>query len=583
VFLLSHPNANRFALQRNLLSVLAQTASHYDMESPILDLGVGSRTLNIAQMFGQDSRLALPAFQRSYSWGEREAMALLADLTDTMDTGLVHFIGAIVVVNQPGAPTEIVDGQQRLTTMTILLCVLRDMETDKDRAQAIHDLIAYPATPQSPAGWRLVLNHLDGDFFRAMIQRPGHAFRKEEEPHESASQRRMSDVARGFSRELEKLSLNERRHLADTIITRCALVEVTVADRDMGYKVFRVLNDRGKAPNAHDIIKTDIFERAGLSLEEADRYGATWADYEAQIGGAAFDDLLRQLRVLYDRSAKGDLIAGLRKSVIPKLGARTFLDEVLPRHVQAYLEITRGKVDFGSLSEPIEAYLNRMRALDHRSWRAPALKFLVQHRNQTNLAVEFFRQLERLAYAMQLIVPKNDQRDKRYKRVVEALDTPQSLFSISSPLNISRDEVRKMRERLEGRFATFGQRRAMALRLNAALEGGRTLPPEADATVEHVLPRNPGEGSYWHMVWPDPAKRRELCDTLGNFILLPHTDNQLADRLDYRSKKKIYFNWSEAAHFALTRDLEHQEAWTADVVRRRTERLAQILMRDWKL
>jgi len=157
------------------------------------------------------------------------------------------------------------------------------------------------------------------------------------------------------------------------------------------------------------------------------------------------------------------------------------------------------------------------------------------------------------------------------------------VFADSSPLSISRDEAKKVRERLLGRFATFGQRRAMALRLNAALEGGRTLPPEADATVEHVLPRNPGEDSYWNTTWPDAQKRRELCDTLGNFILLPHSENQRADRLDYRAKKKVYFNGSGGAHFALTRDLEQQEAWTADVVRQRTERLADILMRDWGL
>ncbi|MEO0466520.1 MAG: DUF262 domain-containing HNH endonuclease family protein [Pseudomonadota bacterium] len=553
------------------------------MDRSLQAIGIGSRTLNVAQMLGPERRLALPAYQRSYSWGEREAMALLADLTEAMESGLVHFIGAVVIVNEPGQATEIVDGQQRLTTLTILLAVLRDLETDQARAKALHDLIAISATPNAAAGWRLVLNHLDGDFFRATIQSPGRAHTVRDEPHESASQRRMSDVAIGFARELEKLPENERRHLADTIVTRCAMVEVTVENRDMGYKVFRVLNDRGKAPNAHDIIKTDIFERAELSLEEANRYGAKWAEYEALIGGAAFDDLLRQLRVLYDRSAKGDLIAGLRQSVIPKVGARPFLDDILPRHVTAYLEITTGKVQFGDLSNAVAAYVNRMRALDHQSWRAPALKFLVQHRDQTGSAVEFFQQLERLSFVLQLIVPKKDQRDRRYKRVVEALDSPQTLFSKNSPLSISRDEVRRIRERLEGRFATFGQRRAMALRLNAALDGGRTLPPEADATVEHVLPRNPGEGSYWHMVWPDPAKRRELCDTLGNFILLPHSDNQLADRLDYRSKKKVYFNGSGAAHFALTRDLEHQEAWTADVVRQRTGRLAQILMRDWGL
>jgi len=548
-----------------------------------MTLGVSSTTLDVAAMFGPGRQLCLPPYQRSYSWGEREAMTLLADLTEMMETGGIHFIGTIVIVAEPGQPVEIVDGQQRLTTLTILLAVLRDLEADPERSDALHDLIAASEARGRSLAWRLTLNHLDGDYFRAKVQRRGSAAINEDEPHESASQRRMSEAASGFLREVEKMSSEERAHLADTVVTRCIMTEVTVQDRDMGYKVFRVLNDRGKAPNTHDIIKTDILERADLSLEDANRYSAIWAEYEAMIGGGAFDDLLRQIRVLYDKSSKGDLIAGLRRNVIPRITARVFLDEVLPSHVRAYGEITSGRVEFGALSAPIGAYIDRMRALDHLSWRAPALKFLVQHRNATNSAVEFFRRLERLSYCMQLIVPKKDQRDRRYRRVVDALDNPRTVFVDSSPLSISRDEAKKVRERLLGRFATFGQRRAMALRLNAALEGGRTLPPEADATVEHVLPRNPGEDSYWNTTWPDAQKRRELCDTLGNFILLPHSENQRADRLDYRAKKKVYFNGSGGAHFALTRDLEQQEAWTADVVRQRTERLADILLRDWGL
>ncbi|MCI4644310.1 MAG: DUF262 domain-containing HNH endonuclease family protein [Hyphomonadaceae bacterium] len=548
-----------------------------------MSLGVKSQTIDLATLFGPGRHLCLPPYQRSYSWGEREAMALLGDLTESMETGMVHFIGAIVMVNEPGHAIEIVDGQQRLTTLTILLCVLRDMEKSRERSDALHELIESQNAAPDTTAWRLSLNHLDGDFFRATIQRRGMAARLDDEPHESASQRRISEVAAGFTRELEKMSAEERTHLADTIVTRCAMVICTVENRDMGYKVFRVLNDRGKAPNAHDIIKTDILERAGLTLKEADEYASRWAEYEAMIGGQAFDDLLRQIRILYDKSSKGDLIAGLRKNVIPRVSARSFLDDILPRHVKAYGEIITGRVEFGPLSDPISAYINRMRALDHHTWRAPALKFLVHHRNATNSAVEFFRRLERLSYCMQLITPKKDQRDRRYRRVAEALDNPRTVFSEASPLSITPEEAKKVRERLLGRFATFGQRRAMALRLNAALDGGQTLPPEADATVEHVLPRNPGDDSYWHTVWPDPAKRRELCDTLGNFILLPHSDNQQADRLDYRSKKKVYFNGSGGAHFALTRDLEQQEAWTADVVRQRTERLAEILLRDWDL
>lgn len=554
---------------------------------------VKSQTLTVAEMFGPGRRLTLPSYQRSFSWSEREGMAMINDLLEASEAGMTHFIGATVVIEPSATETadgttptiEIVDGQQRLTTITILLCVLRDLENDPERAHALEALISHGAVPRQrvPAGWRLTLNHLDGDFFRATIQRRGQAANDTRDPSDSKSQQRMSEVAAGFTREVRRMSEEERHGLQDTLLHRCLMVQVTVPDRDMGYRVFRILNDRGKAPNAHDIIKTDIFERANLSLEEADRYSARWAEYEAQIGDTAFNDLLRQIRMLYDRSSKGDLIASLRKNVIPKITARRFLDDVLPAHVQAFGEIMTGHVDFGPASPQIADYINRMRALDHSGWRAPALKFLVERRGDTKNAVEFFRQLERMAFTLALITPKADQRAKRYRRVAEGIDNMKSLLSRSGALHIPREDVRKLHERLQGRFATFGQRRAMALRMNAALEAGRTLPPEADATVEHVLPRNPDTNSHWLRVWPDPAKRRELCDTLGNFVLLPHSDNQQADTLDYRAKKKVYFNGSGGALFALTRDLEHQDAWTADVVRQRTMRLAEILLSDWGL
>ena len=551
-----------------------------------MDFDISSRIVSLATLLALGTRLCTPAYQRSYSWGEQEAMALLNDLVEAAETRTVHFIGAIVLVeNHTSGTVEIVDGQQRLTTLSILLSVLRDFETDTARAERLHNMIASPPDPErgEPAGWRLTLNHLDNAFFRATIQTRGQARITADGPYDSQSQRRLTEVAAGFTREIDRMTASERRDLADTAVNRCAIDKVRVLDRDMGYRVFRVLNTRGKEPNAHDIVKTELFERARFDVRDADRYASRWAEHEAMIGGAPFDDLLRQIRTLLDRSGKGDLITGYRKAILPKISPHEFLDDYLPRYVAAYSEITLGTVELGAASEPVRDYVNRMRALDQQSWRAPALKFLVEHRNRTDIAPEFFRLLERLAYAMQLVVPKKSQRDKRYRKVIDGLDNPDSLLRGNSPLNIGRDEARRICERLLGRFATFGQRRAMALRMNAALEGGETLPPEADATVEHVLPRNPEPESFWNKVWPDGQKRRELCDTLGNFILLPHEENQLADRLDYRDKKKVYFNGAGGAHFALTRDLRYQEAWTPEIVRQRTERLAHILAHDWDL
>ena len=551
-----------------------------------IDLGVRAQESSVRAIFAPGEQLQMPPYQRSYSWEAREANELLGDLIDSLETGTPHFVGAIVLINgAENGVLEIVDGQQRLTTLTILLAVLRDLEPDRARAAMLHALIADDARPMlgEGANWRLTLNHMDGPFFRDAIQTPGATRNLDKEPGESESQQRMVRNAAAFMKRLSTMSDEDRRALADVVMNRCALVRVVVGEKEQGFKVFRVLNTRGKEPDAHDIIKTELFQRARFTDKEASSYAERWSEHEAALGGSAFDDLLRQIRSIYDKSGRGELISAFPKAVLSKVDPRTFLEEVLPRYVEAYRLITTGEVQDGPNAKIVSDKLNQMRALDQSSWRAPALKFLVERGVDDPQAPDFFTRLERLSFVIMLVVTDRDQRNKRFNKVMEAITNDRVLFAKNGPLSVDRSDAKKARERMLGRFATFAQRRAMALRLNAALENGVTIPPESDATVEHVLPRNIHEDSHWLTVWPDPAKRREQCDTLGNFVLLTHKVNQKADRQDYRAKKEVYFNGGGGMDFALTRDLQEQDAWTADVVRKRTEMLVEILCQVWDI
>ena len=551
-----------------------------------MDLGVRAQESSVESIFAPGERLIMPPFQRSYSWGQKEASELLTDLIEAAESSIPHFVGAIVLIRGEEAGVhEIVDGQQRLTTLTILLAVLRDLQTDPTRADMLHALIADEARPILGEGpnLRLTLNHMDGPFFRDAIQTRGATQTLGNDSTESESQRRMIENANALRKRVKELSDEQRLALADVVVKGCALVRVVVEEKDQGFKVFRVLNTRGKEPGVHDIIKTELLQRARFSVKEAATYSEQWAEHEAVLGSNAFDDLLRQIRAIYDKSSKGEIIAAFRKAVLSKVSPKEFLEDILPRYVEAYRLITTAKVESGPNAKAISDKLNQLRALEQNSWRAPALKFLVERGVEDPEAPEFFTKLERLAYIIMLILPDRDQRNRRFSKVSEAVASRKSLNARSSPFAISKDEGRRTRERMMGRFATFGQRRAMALRLNAALDGGFTVPPESDATVEHVLPRNVHGDSHWMMTWPDPTKRREQCDTLGNFVLLTNKVNQKADRLDYRAKKDVYFNGSGGDVFALTRDLKDQEAWTSEIVRKRTTDLAQILAQEWEI
>ena len=137
--------------------------------------GLRAQESTLADLLCNGMEMAMPPYQRSYSWEHAEAEALLNDLRDATENSENHFIGAIVLVKEASGRYLIVDGQQRLTTLTILLAVLRDMETDEARKNEIHAFIAEETDPKGPY-WRISLNHIDGPYLSEAIQKSRRGF-----------------------------------------------------------------------------------------------------------------------------------------------------------------------------------------------------------------------------------------------------------------------------------------------------------------------------------------------------------------------------------------------------------------------
>jgi hypothetical protein len=548
-----------------------------------MNIGVAAEASPLSQFFSPGRYYKVPAFQRSYAWDDADALELLSDLRDGLEGGYAHFVGSIVLVRD-GETFEIVDGQQRLTTLTIILCALRDlMRAGEPGREDIRKALC-DDTPKSGARWRLTLNEFDAPFFRASVQDSGATLLQMSDPDGGESRDRLSTNTDRIVRELRKLTPQERADLARHVLDGCSLVTVFVDDREAAQRVFRVLNNRGKLASDHDIVKTELFEKAGLSAAELAEYARRWSEYEARIRGKGMDDLLTQIRTIVGNGNRNTRVLGFRRVVMGRFEPREFLDMQLPAYVEATEAINANAIPgFNDADGRIYAALRHLSTIEHLQWRAPALKFLVERKGDIEGARAFFPLLERLGFALQLVVTDRDHRAKRYRRVLDAVEDDRILFDGEGPLAISEEEGERVAERLLGRFTSFSQRRAMVLRLNAALQGGEVIPASADVSVEHVLPRNPEKDSYWLTVWPNSALRAQLCETLGNYVLLPALANQKADRLNFREKKEIYFSEAARPAYAVTREMRGEDLWSPDVVRRRSERLVNALLRAWGL
>ena len=87
-------------------------------------------SLSIKEIFGNaDSLYQIPRYQRPYSWGDEQLEKLWEDLVDAKENEPNYFLGSIITAKPEDNNNylDIVDGQQRLTTLTILLCVYRDL------------------------------------------------------------------------------------------------------------------------------------------------------------------------------------------------------------------------------------------------------------------------------------------------------------------------------------------------------------------------------------------------------------------------------------------------------------------------
>lgn len=135
---------------------------------------IDSRLMSFGELLAGSSCYSVPPFQRNYSWTETEVEQLWNDITETMDENRSeHFVGAIVVNNSQKPELMLIDGQQRLTTISLLMCAIRDIAKEKgdnELAQAISQSylgsLNLRARKTEP---KLILNENNNQFYQENI------------------------------------------------------------------------------------------------------------------------------------------------------------------------------------------------------------------------------------------------------------------------------------------------------------------------------------------------------------------------------------------------------------------------------
>ncbi|MBO4140205.1 DUF262 domain-containing protein [Micromonospora tulbaghiae] len=550
----------------------------------------------LKKIFSADFDFAIPHYQRPYAWGTEQALQLLDDLEDALvrDAAEPYFLGSLVLVkpdeNAPRA--DVIDGQQRLTTLSILLAVLRDLAKNDDVATVLRDMVLEPgvALDGIKAKPRLLLREQDSGFFKTYVQTPGQLadlLKLSDHALANDSHRAIRDNTKALRERLSSWTGEKRDALAALARNRTFLVVVSTPDLASAHRIFSVMNARGLDLEPSDIFKSEVI--GAIDAAQQQEYAKAWETAEQNLGRATFAELFLHLRMIVAKArGQRELLIEFPQQVLnayTKTGkATSFVDDMLIPYATAYAHLLNQDYDQHDTAwSKVNNWLQRLVQLDNSDWRPPALWALKNYDNDPVFLDAFLRRLERLAASMLLRRVYTTPRVTRYTELLKQLDAGAGIGAAA--FDLSADERQETRERLDGElYKVQPVRKYVLLRLDELLANSPGVSYQHKIiSVEHVLPQRPRSDSQW--VEDFTADERALwTHRLANLLLLNRNKNSQAQNYDFATKKEKYFGPAAGVTgFALTTRVIMEPEWTPDVLQRRQAELTGILVKEWEL
>ena len=553
-----------------------------------------AREQELYRIFSNDYKFEIPDYQRPYAWTTEQAEELLDDLlgamgdVDNVDDVPPYFLGSIVLIKDPRDPrAQVVDGQQRLTTLTILLCVLRELNKNAEMRRNINGYIQAPSDLilDRVGQFRLSIRPRDQYFFENNILKSKQlpSFVAQHKPNLADAQMRMFENSSRLWDRLQNIDCNKRDRLTRFLARRCYLVAVSASDQDSAYRIFSVMNDRGLDLSPTDILKADII--GAMSTEIRGDYTKKWEDIEEDLDRDHFRDLFAHIRMVYlMNKQRGTLNQEFRDGVLAKVNGTDFVDKVLSPFAESYSIVSKSAYEGSEMGDKINIYLRYLSRLDNGDWIPPAILFFKYNSGDEATLLRFTCDLERLAYALFVQRANINVRIDRYGKLLAAIERKDDLFDNASPLQLQSDERNQVIDALSGEiYLQTRVRMPLLLRLDGALAEGEASYQNDVISIEHVLPQNPAPDSEWLEWFSTDEERGTWTHRLANLVLLSRRKNIRAQNYDFKRKKNEYFAKDGVTSFALTTQVVGEEEWNPDVLRRRQKELIDKLRREWRL
>lgn len=556
----------------------------------------------------QEQFLAVPTYQRSYSWHIRETadasgedadsraqvVEFWDDLQRGFNQGKAHFLGTLVLSSEGATAGRkaVIDGQQRLATTCLLMAAIRNAyrENGEDQyASSIHsDFVAKFDRSAGRDQPKFILNSDDRDFFDLVVVQQQPAIQPTGE-----SQRLLRDAwlylqgcVKKFCDEAGTSWKVKLDHFSSYLQKQAHVVAITVATEADAFLIFETLNDRGADLTVADLLKNFLFSRAQERLDEVrGAWLLTLSNLDIpKVGNKRFNLFARH----YMSSKKGpvrerELYARIKEEVNDQAGAVAFGKDL---QINARLYFALISLDSDVWSEYSEAARQAVEVLVDLN--------LEQSRPLLLAALDAFSksELERLLPAMVSWSIRGLSAGKlgggaaeaafcgaaqqiRAKNVttVEGILAEQTMDALISSDRAFRADFAEWRV-IKGSLARY------ILRVLELEERGDPEPELVvnrdveQVNLEHVLPKSPKSNEWTSFT---EEEQRLYLHRLGNMALLQKGPNGRIGNKPWSTKKPILAN----SALQLTRNAALAPTWDVNAITTRQEYLADLALKAW--
>ena len=257
-------------------------------------MGVKAKEWLLLKVLESKHKLIIPIYQRLYSWKKEHCKKLFDDIVNIAESDNIHFIGSIVAVEKKDDNADIpekiiIDGQQRLTTVSILICALIDIVKKDNKIRAEEWKENYLINNNINEKYKLCLTKQDRESFIAIV---------EEKSNTAIKSKRIKENYEFFLDEITTFLKNNDNNSEKLFkgIRQLQVVWVRVdADTENPQIIFESLNSTGMALKKYDLIRNFILMGKSYKIQE-NLYNKYWYEMEKMFGdndSNYFDSFMR--------------------------------------------------------------------------------------------------------------------------------------------------------------------------------------------------------------------------------------------------------------------------------------------------